>query len=241
MIKEKIIEAKNISYSVGKNKILSGVDIDLSRGDIVTLIGPNGSGKTTLIRIILGIIKPSSGSLKISSKIKIGYMPQKIYIDRNLPITVKSFLQLEIKNSISIELISSIAKKVGIARILNSPIQEISGGEMQRVLLGKALLAEPDLLVLDEPVQGVDVTGQVEFYNLIEDIKKERGISILMVSHDLYMVMKATDHVYCLNNHICCEGTASAVSQNEAYQKLFGKKAIDTLAIYSHDHDHTHR
>jgi zinc transport system ATP-binding protein len=240
MNKENIIKIKDISYNIGTKRILHDINIFANKGDIVTFIGPNGSGKTTLLRIMLGIIKPTTGKIYIKPGTKIGYMPQKIKIDDNLPLTVEYFLNLNIEKKVSKNQIEQLSEEFKINKILKHPIQNISGGEMQRVLLMKTILAEPDLLVLDEPVQAVDVSGQIEFYDLIEKLKKRNNMTIIMVSHDLYMVMKATDRVYCLNQHICCEGTANDVSNDKTYKQLFGERAIKHIGVYSHEHDHTH-
>jgi zinc transport system ATP-binding protein len=178
--------------------------------------------------------------LLFRKNIIVGYMPQRIQVERSLPITIERFLKLRTKPK-NFDKLMTIAQETGIMHIMKSQLAEISGGEFQRVLLAKALLVNPDLLVLDEPVQGVDVTGQIEFYKLIKQIRDKRQISVLMISHDLFMVMRATDHVVCLNHHICCEGNAEDVSKDPAYLHLFGD-AAETMAIYEHalDHDHAH-
>jgi zinc transport system ATP-binding protein len=235
-----ILEVKDISLKLNDFQILDKVSLQVKKGEITTLIGPNGSGKTSFIKIILGLLKPSKGVIKIAPQIKIGYMPQTISFDHNIPLTVKDFLELQYKDIKKNKDFLTLSNELGVNKILTTQMHSISGGERQRVLLLKALLGQPDLLVLDEPVQGLDVQGQVEFYKLIDKVRLERNISIFMVSHDLYMVMKSTDHVFCLNKHICCEGNPEDVSKHPSYIKLFGQEAARTMGIYSHHHDHTH-
>jgi zinc transport system ATP-binding protein len=221
-----LVKVQNISVKIQGNDILDNISLDVERGRIVTLIGPNGAGKSTLVRIVLGLLKPNSGNVFRQDGIRIGYMPQHLSIDPILPITVMSFLRLSrVKTDIK-----QVVAEVGISHLLDRPIQKISGGEMQRVLLARALLREPDLLVLDEPIQGVDLTGQSELYELIGKIRQQRGCGILMVSHDLHLVMAATDYVVCLNKHLCCSGHPEVVTKDPAYLKLFG------TAIYTHKH-----
>jgi zinc transport system ATP-binding protein len=239
MNNEAILELTNINLSFSRIKILEDINISIKRGEILTIIGPNGSGKTSLAKLILGIIKPDSGAKKIKDNINIGYMPQKISIDPQLPLTVERFLTLSSKQYDK-DIMQGLAAEIGITPLLKREIQNISGGEMQRLMLARSLLFNPELLVLDEPIQGVDITGQAEFYNLIEKLRKTRNIAIIMISHDLYMVMKTTDHVLCLNRHICCQGTPEDISKHPSYIKLFGNDALKALAVYSHHHDHLH-
>ena len=196
------IEQGNVSFA--GQPVLEDISLELQQGEIVTLVGPNGSGKTTLVRVLLGLLPLDSGTVWRAPKLRIGYMPQKLAVHATLPLTVKRFLQLVpgSKNS-AIEL---ALQETGALKVLNSPLQRISGGELQRVLLARALLREPQLLVLDEPVQGVDVNGQLELYNLIGRLRERYGCGVLMVSHDLHLVMAKTDEVLCLNQHICCSG-----------------------------------
>ena len=239
-MQDTLLKIQNISVTLDEKKILVDVSFDITKAKIVTIIGPNGSGKTTLARCILGLIKPNSGNIWFKKNLKIGYMPQKINLNPNLPLTVLNFLQLEIKHKIDFLSLTKTIAEVGITKILGHPLQKISGGEIQRVLLARALLANPDLLILDEPVQGVDITGQVEFYKLIDRLRQEKSISILIISHDLHMVMKTTDYVICLNHHICCEGTATFVNQQQDFHQLFGQEALASLSVYKHHHDHVH-
>ncbi len=235
-----IIEAVNLNFSAGR-KIIENVSFKLHKGEIITVIGPNGSGKTSLVKIILGLLKPDSGEVKRTIKMsQIGYMPQKIHIDQILPIRVIDFLNLMNNMKHPKEKIAQIIQEVGLENISKQQIHKISGGQMQRLLFANALLKDPELLVLDEPMQGVDIDGQIEFYALIEKIKKDRKISMLMISHDLHMVMKSTDYVICLNHHVCCQGHPSEIRNNAEYQKIFTPKSLEHLKIYSHDHDHEH-
>lgn len=237
-----LVEGKGISQSFGNRVVLHDVALRVRRNEIVTIIGPNGSGKTTLVRIILGLLVPEKGVIDRKKGLVVGYMPQKLSIDRVLPLTVERFLSLRPlgKERISQEKIKVVAADLGIAAILKNQVADISGGELQRMMLARALLLEPDLLVMDEPVQGLDVHGQAEFYRLVEHIRQERHCGILMVSHDLHMVMAKTDHVVCINQHICCEGTPEDVSKNPEYLTLFGKEHAGDMAVYTHTHTHEH-
>jgi zinc transport system ATP-binding protein len=230
-----LIQLHDVSVKFHQHLALQNISLNLNRREIVTLIGPNGAGKSTLVRVILGLLQPYAGIVMRQTGIRIGYMPQKLHIDAVLPLTVERFLTLqgEQPKQILQQTLSEVGVKLAL---LKRPIQQISGGEMQRVLLARALLREPDLLVLDEPIQGVDVIGQYELYELIAKIRTQRGCGILMVSHDLHLVMAATDLVVCLNQHICCMGHPETVSQHPAYQALFGIRAAADLAIYAHHH-----
>lgn len=220
--------------------VLTGIDLRVDPGEIVTLIGPNGAGKTTLVRIALGLQEPSAGQRLLRTGLRIGYMPQKLHIDDTMPMTVDRFLKL---TGCRLRAVNDALSLTGVARVLHSPLQSLSGGELQRVLLARALLHKPHLLVLDEPVQGVDVTGQQELYQLITDIRNDsqhrEQCAVLMVSHDLHLVMAATDKVVCINRHVCCSGHPRQVKQHPAYLRLFGGES-DKLAIYTHHHDHHH-
>lgn len=235
-----LLQVKNISVVINDKIILDDVSFDMPKAKIITVIGPNGSGKTTLVRCILNLIKANKGKIIRKKNLKIGYMPQKLDLNPNLPITVLEFLKLKIQYNIAADLLKDTIAEIGIDNIINKPLQNISGGEMQRVLLARSLLCNPDLLVLDEPVQGVDVTGQVEFYQLIDRLRLEKSISILVISHDLHVVMKSTNYVICLNQHICCEGPATLVNQQEKFKQLFGNKALEALSMYEHHHNHDH-
>ncbi len=224
-----------LSLNISGQTILSDINLQLREREILTLIGPNGSGKSSLVRIILGLLTPTKGECRLKKGIRIGYMPQHLQVGSLMPLTVSRFLLLGGKTSQK-RVIEALAE-VGASRIASAQIHTISGGEMQRTLLARALLREPQLLVLDEPVQGVDVNGQVALYKLIQEIRDRYSCSILMVSHDLHLVMASTDRVICLNHHICCSGTPDIVTKDPAYSKLFGSSQV---ALYSHHHDHTH-
>jgi zinc transport system ATP-binding protein len=232
-----LIKADNICLSIGGRPVLDNVDLSIRPGEIITLIGPNGSGKTSFVRILLGLLRQDSGKLTRKTDLRIAYMPQKIHIDDVLPLSVKRFLQMACK--VSDAEIQQVLDRVGANSLLHTAIQNVSGGEFQRILLARCLLRKPDLLVLDEPAQGVDINGQQQLYQLITEIRDECGCAVLMVSHDLHLVMAATDYVMCLNTHICCTGHPEDVSQHPEYLKLFGS-SIDGLAVYTHKHDHSH-
>ncbi|WP_419832486.1 zinc ABC transporter ATP-binding protein ZnuC [Endozoicomonas atrinae] len=235
-----LIELSNIWMKFQNRDILTGINLQVNPGEIVTLIGPNGAGKTTLVRVALGLQEPSSGQRSVRKGLRIGYMPQKLHIDDTMPLTVNRFLRL---TGCRLTAVQDALGRTGVAHVLQSPLQPLSGGELQRVLLARALLHKPHLLVLDEPVQGVDVTGQKELYQLITDIRDEsrnrEHCAVLMVSHDLHLVMASTDKVICINQHVCCSGHPHQVKQHPAYLRLFGGES-DELAVYTHHHDHQH-
>jgi len=233
-----LLEVNSASLKLGNNPLLEEISLTLNPGEILTIIGPNGAGKTTLLRVALGLLKPTSGSVKRSSNLTIGYMPQKLYLDPTFPLTVKKLLTLACKDSTTP--ILPLLQEVGAAQVIDAEMQHLSGGELQRVMLARALVKEPNLLVLDEPVQGVDVHGQIELYNLISAIRDQRNCAVLMVSHDLHLVMAATDRVLCLNRHICCSGTPAAVTNDPAFTELFGAAAVTAMAPYVHDPNHHH-
>jgi len=235
---DSLLELSAINLVRGRRHLLQQVDLKVGWGEILTIIGPNGAGKTTLLRVALGLMPPTSGRVFRHPGITIGYMPQRLHIDPTLPLTVQRFLAMAGKELAEKSL--PLLKEVGAPHVLGSSMQNLSGGELQRVLLARALIRNPDLLVLDEPVQGVDVHGQVELYQLITRIRNERGCTVLMVSHDLHLVMAATDRVLCLNRHICCSGAPETVTSDPAFLELFGPLAVQHLAIYSHDQNHRH-
>ena len=218
-------------------KILDSVSLTLQRGEIITIIGPNGAGKSTLLKLALGLIAPTSGNVRRSDGLRIGYMPQQLHIDANLPLSTVRFLQLA---SAQTSAIRAALAEVGASGLEQHAVQSLSGGEMQRVLLARALLRNPDLLVLDEPVQGVDVGGQTEMYALIAELRHRHHCGVLMVSHDLHWVMAQTDRVLCLNQHVCCEGHPEHVGNDPAYRALFGDAAVAAIAPYHHHHNHAH-
>ncbi len=232
-----LIDARGLTKRYGGQAALDAVDLTLRRGELTTLIGPNGAGKTTLVRLLLGLEQPSAGTVRTAEGLRIGYVPQRIHVDDALPITVRRFLAL---GGAPREAITEALREVGAAHVMHKPLQTISGGEMRRALLARALLRNPDLLVLDEPTAGVDLNGQAELYALINAVRREKNCAVLLISHDLHVVMAATDHVLCLNHHVCCSGSPDAVSEHPEYLALFGPKAAQTHAVYTHHHDHTH-
>lgn len=234
---EPLIRLQQVSVGFRQESVLENVQLTVNAGEIVTLIGPNGAGKTTLVRAVLGLLKPDSGSVWRKPRLRIGYMPQKLTVDPTLPLSVLRFLRLV--PGVDRHTALAALAEVGAEQVIDSPLQNISGGELQRVLLARALLREPELLVLDEPVQGVDVAGQAELYRLITQLRDRHGCGVLMVSHDLHLVMSTTDQVVCLNRHVCCSGHPEQVSGDPAFVELFGQDA-QSLAIYHHHHDHSH-
>jgi zinc transport system ATP-binding protein len=235
---EPLLSTRNLTVKSGERVILEHVDMTVGEGEIVTIIGPNGSGKTTLIRSVLGLLAPSSGTIRRSSGLKIGYMPQRLHIDRTLPLPVSRFVTLG--SRATKRAVKRTLEETGIDHLASASCHDLSGGEFRRVMLARALMSNPRLLVLDEPTANIDVTGQADFYRLIGRIRKEHGCGILMVSHDLHLVMAATDHVICLNGHVCCSGEPEQVSRHPEYVALFGRQATSQLAVYVHQHDHAH-
>ncbi|MDV3251775.1 ATP-binding cassette domain-containing protein [Devosia sp. BK] len=235
---ETLITLAGAGVRSGGRVLVEGLDLSISRGEIVTLIGPNGSGKSTTAKMATGVLKPTTGTVTRKPGLKIGYVPQKLSIDWTLPLTVERLMTLTGRFSRSE--IESALEAVGARRLLGAAVQELSGGEFQRVLFARAMIRKPDLLVLDEPVQGVDFSGEVALYELVRQIRDVTQAGILMISHDLHVVMAETDTVICLNGHICCRGTPAAVKRSPEYLALFGTRAAETLAIYEHHHDHEH-
>ncbi len=233
----RLVSAQQICLALEGKNILKNANIAVHSGEVVTLIGPNGAGKSTLIKVILGLLKADSGEIARRDNLRVGYMPQKLFVDSSLPLTVKRFLSLAGKQNRSI---NECLELTGTLALENQYVQSLSGGELQRVLLARALFRDPQLLVLDEPVQGVDVSGQSALYKLIDQIKTQTGCGVLMVSHDLHLVMAATDRVVCLNQHICCEGSPDNISTHPEFLQLFGETRDPNIAVYSHHHDHTH-
>jgi zinc transport system ATP-binding protein len=216
--------------------VLDHVDLTVAEREIVTVIGPNGAGKSMLLRVLLGLVPVDGGETWLRPGVRVGYMPQRLPVDDTLPLTVRRFLELGRRNGR--DDVRATLDEVGAAHVFDSPIQSVSGGEFQRVLLARALLREPEFLVLDEPAQGVDVNGREDLFRLIVSIRDRRGCGVLMVSHDLHHVMAATDTVLCLNSHVCCTGRPETVRNDPAYAALFG--AAGMVALYTHHHDHTH-
>ena len=232
-----LVSLENAGIYKSPKWLIRGVSLEVKSGQIVTLIGPNGSGKTTTAKMVLNILEPDEGSLKRYTN-KIAYVPQKINIDWTMPLRVVDFMRLT-NNLSNNEIIESL-NQTGVEKLFKEQIHGLSGGEFQRVLLARAIAKKPELLVLDEPVQGVDFNGEIDLYNIIKNISANLNCGILLVSHDLHFVMSATDHVVCLNGHICCSGKPSAVIKDKAYIELFGEHRSKTLTYYQHDHDHTH-
>jgi len=234
-----VLSASHLQLVRQHKSVLNDISLNLKAGQIITLIGPNGCGKSTLIKVLLGLEKPDSGTVTRRTGLRIGYMPQRLSLDQRMPLTVTGFLQLA--RGASHERIGHWLDRLSIRALAQQSVHDLSGGEWQRVLLARALLIKPDLLVLDEPVQGVDVQGQLELYRLIPQLRDELGCAVLMVSHDLHLVMAATDEVICLNGHICCSGHPDTVSLDPAYIQLFGARQQQApIAHYTHHHDHQH-
>ncbi len=233
-----LVRLDDAGFETDRGWSVRHVGFSLSRGEIVTLIGPNGSGKSTTAKLALGILQPSEGEVHRPSGVRVGYVPQKLVIDWSLPLTVDRLMRLT--GPCSRKDADSALSQTGVEHLGKSQVQQLSGGELQRVLLARAIARKPDLLVLDEPVQGVDFTGEIALYDLISSIRDELDCGVLLVSHDLHLVMAATDRVICLNGHVCCEGHPRAVAGSEAYRQLFGTRAAQTLAVYEHNHDHVH-
>lgn len=218
--------------------LVRGVDLELAHGEILTLIGPNGSGKSTTAKMALGILKPDAGTVHRLAGLKVSYVPQKLSIDWTLPLDVGRFMRLT-ERVTNTEIHNALAA-TGITHLRHSEMRNLSGGEFQRAMLARAIARKPDLLVLDEPVQGVDYAGEIALYELIGKIRDDLGCAVLMISHDLHVVMAATDRVICLNGHVCCQGTPTAVALTAQYQQMFGGRGSPALAVYQHQHDHTH-
>ncbi len=233
-----LIRAEHLTVVLEGHPVLTDVSLSVEAGEIVTILGPNGSGKSTLLRALLGIVPATGGRVQQQAGLVIGYVPQRLAIDRTLPMTVRRFLSLPRRVG-ETEATAALAR-VGVPEVARRQMADLSGGQFQRVLLARALLAEPDLLILDEPTQGLDQPGEAAFYRLIEEVRRETGVAVLMVSHDLHVVMAASDRVICLNGHVCCEGTPRVVSSAPEYRALFGLGTQGALALYQHVHDHSH-
>jgi zinc transport system ATP-binding protein len=233
-----LARTRDLGVLRGGRWLVRNVDLVVRRGEIVTLVGPNGSGKSTCVKAILGLLRADEGTAATAPGLRIGYVPQQLMIDRTMPMTVRRLMTLTGHHTDA--QVMQALEAVGIARYAASPVQQLSGGEFQRALLARAIIREPDLLVLDEPVQGVDFSGEIELYELIRDIRARLGCGILLISHDLHIVMAQTDIVVCLNGHVCCSGTPRTVAESPEYARLFGPRAAQTLAVYRHEHDHVH-
>lgn len=233
-----VIEARDVCLSYRQRQVLDHISLTLNERQIVTVIGPNGCGKSSLTRVLLGLVKPQSGTVSRRKGLRIGYMPQRLQLDRRMPLTVSGFLSLA--KGADAQGIERWLQRLGIVSLSEQSVHSLSGGEWQRVLLARALLNNPQLLVLDEPVQGVDIQGQAELYALIPELRDELGCAVLMISHDLHLVMSATDEVICLNGHVCCSGHPDTVTTDPAYLQLFGRDQQPVFAPYVHHHDHDH-
>lgn len=233
-----LIELRNICVNFDQRKVLDNISFNLERGKITTLIGPNGAGKSTLVRVILGLQPINSGAISKMPKMRIGYVPQKLKLNDSLPLDVLRFIRLAGKYSH--QEISEALVLVGAEHLAKNNMHTLSGGETQRVLLARALLTRPDILVLDEPAQGVDLQGQIDLYELIDTLRTRFNCAVLMVSHDLHLVMAKTDNVICLQHHICCFGSPQDISQHPKYIALFGTHRQEGLAFYQHEHKHHH-
>ncbi|MDX1780041.1 MAG: metal ABC transporter ATP-binding protein [Thalassovita sp.] len=234
----RLIEVSDLSVRQGGVLALSHVDFHIDKGEIVTVVGPNGSGKSTLMKAIVGALKPVSGRIARAKGLRIGYVPQKLHIDPTLPMTVARFLELP--KRVSRAEIEAALHKAGLHDLADRQMAGLSGGQFQRVLLARALMDDPDLLILDEATQGLDQPGSAAFYRQIEEVRAELGCAVLMVSHELHVVMAASDRVICLNRHVCCHGAPETVASAPEYRALFGTGTGGALALYRHDHDHSH-
>ncbi|MGB1265880.1 MAG: ATP-binding cassette domain-containing protein [Nereida ignava] len=233
-----LLEARDVDVRIGALRVLDRVNFRLEAGEIVTIVGPNGSGKSTFLRTLIGAHQPTSGTVTRADGLRIGYIPQKLQIDSTLPITVARFLNLP--SRVGATKVREALAQAGVGDLAQRPMVGLSGGQFQRVLLARALLASPDVLVLDEATQGLDQTGSASFYRQIEEVRQTLGCAVLMVSHELHVVMAASDRVICLNGHVCCEGAPEHVASAPEYRALFGTGTQGALALYRHDHDHAH-
>ncbi|PRD42644.1 metal ABC transporter ATP-binding protein [Phyllobacterium phragmitis] len=233
-----LIEIRNAGVFRGGKWLVRDIDLELRRGEIVTLIGPNGSGKSTTAKLAIKVLKPDEGRVIHAPDLRIGYVPQKLAIDWTLPLSVERLITLTSPQKKQ-DILQAL-EAVGIPHLAKAEMRHLSGGEFQRALLARAMVRKPDILVLDEPVQGVDFIGEAALYELIEKLRDTAHCGVLLISHDLHLVMAATDRVICLNGHICCSGTPKDVASSEEYARLFGPRARGPLAVYEHRHDHTH-
>ncbi len=233
-----LIETQGLTLAYGGRVVLRDVNIQISRGEIVTVVGPNGSGKSSLLRALIGAVRPAAGKVIRAQDLRIGYVPQSLSIDATLPLTVTRFLNLP--SRVSADVAQTALTDAGVPELADRQLGALSGGQFQRVLLARALLQSPDILILDEATQGLDQPGAARFYRQIEAVRQTRGCAVLMVSHDLHVVMAASDRVLCFNGHVCCEGTPQVVADAPEYRALFGSGTQGALALYRHEHDHDH-
>ena len=232
-----LVSLDNLTVRFDERPVVDRVNLTVHRGDIITIIGPHGAGKTTLIKAILGIEKVSEGQVSLGKNLIIGYVPQHLTLEPTLPLSVKRFMLLSGRSLSECE---SALGHTGIAHLLNASVHHLSGGEKQRLLLARALARKPDLLVLDEPAQGVDINGQASLYDLIRQLRDDLNCGVIMISHDLHLVMAATDKVICLNQHVCCSGYPADISHDPAFIETFGRPVAESLAVYHHHHNHSH-
>ncbi len=233
-----LIETQNLSIEQGGTTVLSHVNFNIDRGEIVTIVGPNGSGKTSFLKALIGALPAAKGSVTRSPALRIGYVPQKLHIDRTLPVTVARFLSMPRRHPAS-EMRKALSE-AGVSELETRQMTDLSGGQFQRVLLARAILEKPDILILDEATQGLDQPGSAAFYRQIEQVRNDLGCAVLMVSHELHVVMSASDRVICLNGHVCCEGRPENVASAPEYRALFGTGTQGALALYRHEHSHSH-
>jgi zinc transport system ATP-binding protein len=233
-----LVSVENLSIRYGANTVLSHVTLNIDAGEIVTIVGPNGSGKTSLLRAIIGAVRPHKGQVTRGEGVRLGYVPQKLHIDPTLPMTVARFLTLP--RGAASSAVNEALAQAGVPNLASAQMARLSGGQFQRVLLARALIGKPQLLLLDEATQGLDQPGSAAFYRQIETVRRDTGCAILMISHELHVVMSASDRVVCLNGHVCCEGTPEVVASAPEYRALFGSGTMGALALYRHDHDHDH-
>ncbi len=233
-----LVDAHGLSIALGGRTILDHVDMTVSGGEIVTVIGPNGAGKSTLVKILLGLLKPDAGSVGRAPGLTVGYVPQRFPLENLVPLTVERLVTMTVRASRAA--VTAALEETGIPHLRDADAAGLSGGEFQRALIARALLRDPDLLVLDEPVQGVDFTGETKLYRLIGEIRDRRGCGVVLISHDLHVVMAESDRVICLNGHVCCEGVPETIRTDPEFMRLFGPAAARHLAIYPHAHDHDH-
>ena len=233
-----LLDVSGVTVRLSGQTVLSHVDLSIEPGEIVTIVGPNGSGKTTLLRTIIGAVAPSQGQVIRAPGLRVGYVPQKLHIDPTLPMTVRRFLDLPVR--VTEAAAAEALAEAGAEGLAARQMADLSGGQFQRVLLARALLGKPQLLILDEATQGLDQPGSAEFYLQIERVRADLGCAVLMVSHELHVVMAASDRVICLNGHVCCHGAPEQVASAPEYRALFGTGTRGALALYRHEHDHAH-
>ena len=238
MNSELLLKARDISFHSNKQTILDSVSFELYRGQITTIIGPNGAGKSTLSNIVNGLLQAHSGKIERAANLRIGYLPQKVYVNTLMPLTVSRLMQLT--RVVSGTEVEQALLQTEVAHLKDRQVQSLSEGELKRVLLARTTLGKPDLIVLDEPTAGVDITGEIKMYELIGEFRSRLNCAVLLVSHNLHLVMSKTDQVLCLNQHLCCSGLPESVSQHPEYLALFGDQAAQSLAVYTHHHDHVH-